>query len=324
MDYEEINLGNVLVTGGAGFIGSNLVELLVHNSDHLVIVDDLSTGRYENIEDLVKHEKISFIKEDISNYEEMNKYFREYNFDYIFHQAALPSVPRSFNDPIATNTANVSGTLNIFRLAQIYKVKKVVYASSSSVYGNTEKLPKVETMRRIPLSPYAASKVACELYGTIFNDNNMVRTTGLRYFNVYGPKQNPNSQYSAVIPLFIKAALLDEPLIIHGDGKQTRDFTFVEDVCKVNYRAVLSTLTDGRIFNVGKGSRISILELAETIIKLTNSNSEIKHVDHRVGDVKHSLADVKSLEIAIGYIPNTSIMDGLQRTIEFFKDQFNL
>jgi len=322
MDYEGINLGNILVTGGAGFIGSNLVEFLVNDSDHIVIIDNLSTGRYENIKDLVKHKKISFIKGDISNYKKMEKYFRKFDFDYVFHQAALPSVPRSFNDPIATNEANVSGTLNIFRLAQLYNVKKVVYASSSSVYGDTEQLPKVETMRRMPLSPYAASKVACELYGKIFNDNDMVRTTGLRYFNVYGPKQNPNSQYSAVIPIFIKSALLDEPLTIHGDGKQTRDFTFVEDVCKVNYRAALSTLTDGKVFNVGKGSRISILELAETIIQLTDSNSEIIHVERRIGDVKHSLADVKSLETSIDYVPNTSILDGLERTIKFFKKQF--
>jgi len=318
MDYENLNFETVMITGGAGFIGSNLSKHLLNKTEKIVIVDNLSTGRFENIKDIIQKDNVLFELIDITNYEKMTNLFQEYSFQYVFHQAAIPSVPRSFKNPIATNNANIVGTLNIFELSHKYKVEKVVYASSSSVYGDTEKLPKRENMEPNPLSPYAVSKISTEYYGKVFNNNHMIRTTGLRYFNIFGPNQDPNSQYSAVIPIFVKAALNNTPIEIDGDGEQTRDFTYIENACNANLLSAISSKSDGFVINVGCGDRITINELAKQIIEKTNSKSVIIHKEQRIGDVRHSLADIDLANKLTGYQPNISLADGLEETINYF------
>lgn len=318
MDYENLNFETVMITGGAGFIGSNLAKHMLNKTKKIVIVDNLSTGRFENIKDLILRDNVFFELIDITDYEKLRNLFLEYSFQYIFHQAAIPSVPRSFRNPLATNNANIVGTLNIFELAHNYNVEKVVYASSSSVYGDTEKLPKTESMEVNPLSPYAVSKISMEYYGKVFNKSQMIRTTGLRYFNIFGPNQDPNSQYSAVIPIFIKAAFSNKPIEISGDGKQTRDFTYIENACNANLLSAISTKSDGYVINIGIGDRISINDLAERIIKKTKSKSEIKYKDPRIGDVRHSLADINLAHKLTGYQPSVSLEQGLDKTINYF------
>ena len=319
MDYEKLSFETILITGGAGFIGSNLAQQMRNISDRIVIIDNLSTGIFENIEPITQGNKVLFELIDITDYEKLKNLFKEYSFQFIFHQAALPSVPRSFEDPIATNNVNINGTLNIFELAHKYNIEKVVFASSSSVYGDTEVLPKTETMEPNPLSPYAVSKITTEYYGKVFNKNNMVRTTGLRYFNIFGPNQNPDSQYSAVIPIFIKAALNNDPLVINGDGEQTRDFTYIENASNANILAAVSNESDGYVLNVGCGQRITINSLAKKIIKMTNSESEIQYREPRIGDVRHSLADIELCQKLIGYNPSVSLETGLEKTINYYK-----
>ena len=318
MDYEKMNFNSVMITGGAGFIGSNLVEYLINTAERIIIVDNLSTGRLENIKELIQNDHVQFEAIDITNYEKLKNLFKEFSLQFIFHQAALPSVQRSFQNPIATNKANIEGTMNIFELSHKYNVEKVVYASSSSVYGDTEVLPKTESMKPNPLSPYAVSKIATEYYGKVFNNNEMVRTTGLRYFNIFGPNQNPDSQYSAVIPIFTKAALNNEPLVINGDGEQTRDFTYIENACIANILSAVSKKSDGYVLNVGCGQRITINHLAEKIIEITNSKSEIQHIEPRIGDVRHSLADIDLCQKLIGYSPSVSLEEGLENTINYY------
>ena len=318
MDYENLNFETVLITGGAGFIGSNLAKHLINKANKIVIVDNLSTGRFENIKDLILRDNVFFELVDITDYEKLKNLFLEYSFQYIFHQAAIPSVPRSFRNPLATNNANIVGTLNIFELSHNYDVEKVVYASSSSVYGDTEKLPKTENMEPKPLSPYAVSKISAEYYGKVFNNSQMIRTTGLRYFNVFGPNQDPNSQYSAVIPIFVEAALNNKPIEINGDGKQTRDFTYIENACNANILSAVSQEADGYVINVGCGQRISINDLANEIIKKTDSKSKILHRESRIGDVRHSLADITLANKLIGYEPKVTLVEGLEKTIDYY------
>ena len=306
----------VVVTGGAGFIGSHLAEELARRDYRVIILDDLSTGKVENIEDLLGKENVEFIKGSITDLPLLRELFR--GVDYVFHQAALPSVPRSIENPQATHEVNVSGTLNVLLAARENSIKKVLYTSSSSVYGDIPTLPKKEDMVPHPLSPYAVTELAGEYYCQVFHQVYGLPTVCLRYFNVYGPRQDPNSQYAAVIPSFIKRALEGNPPIIFGDGEQTRDFTFVKDAVEASILAVES---DARgLFNIAQGERITINELARLVISIVGENMEPVHQELRPGDIRHSLADI-SLARAFGYEPRCSLKEGLRETIRSFQHE---
>jgi len=236
--------------------------------------------------------------------------------DYVLHQAAIPSVPRSIKEPIASNNANINGTLNVLVAARDRNVKKVIYASSSSVYGDTPELPKREDMTPTPLSPYAVTKLTGEHYCNVFNEVYGLKTVALRYFNVYGPKQDPYSDYAAVIPKFVSRVLRDEPPLIYGDGQQTRDFTFVRDVVTANIRAMKSDATG--VFNIASGNRITIQELAELVMKLMAKDLGVSFDEPRKGDVLHSLADVSKAKAGFGYEPGYRLETGLEETVKWF------
>jgi UDP-glucose 4-epimerase len=305
----------VIVTGGAGFIGSHVIEALLERGYRVVALDNLSTGRMSNVRRLIDEGKIEFIKGSILNMALLRKTFT--GALYIFHEAAIPSVPRSVKNPRASHNANVNGTLNVLLAAKDSGVKKVVYASSSSVYGDTPVLPKVETMNPLPLSPYAVTKLVGEYYCRVFQDIYGLQTACLRYFNVFGPRQDPNSTYAAVIPLFINKVLKGEPPEIFGDGEQTRDFTFVRDVAAANILAAESDATG--IFNIGGGKRVTINYLAGYIAKLLGNNTlRPVYGPKREGDVLHSLADISRAK-AFNYRPRFSLEEGLQQTVNFFK-----
>jgi len=305
----------IVITGGAGFIGSNLAEVLaLAPNNEVCVVDDLSTGRVENIPIA---SGIEFIKGSITDLQLMNEVLAD--ADFVFHQAALPSVQRSIEDPAHTNEVNIRGTLNVLMAARDAGVKKVIYASSSSVYGDTPELPKREGMTPNPLSPYAVTKLVGEYYCKVFNDVYGLNTISLRYFNVYGPRQDPHSEYAAVIPRFVSRILKGEPPIIYGDGQQTRDFTFVKDVVNANILAMKSDATG--VYNIASGRRISIQELATLITRLTGRDRDVEPVfdKPRKGDVRHSLADISRARADMGYKPEYSLERGLEETIRWFK-----
>jgi UDP-glucose 4-epimerase len=306
----------IVVTGGAGFIGSNLVKNLVENN-HIIIIDDLSTGHLQNIEDLVSLKKIEFINGSITDLDLLQKTFSD--VDYIFHEAAIPSVPRSVKDPLKTTTVNAMGTLNVLLAARDNHVKKVIYASSSSVYGDTPTLPKKEEMIPNPLSPYAVSKLTAEYFCGVFTRIYGLPTISLRYFNVYGPGQDPKSEYAAVVPKFITSVLNDRPPLIYGDGEQTRDFTFINDVVTANILAAESPSTG--IFNIAGGKRITINELAELIIRTCKKDIKSMYQNPREGDILHSLADVSLAKKGFNFISTFSITDGIKETIKWFQKQ---
>lgn len=303
----------VVITGGAGFIGSNLAEELMKNNE-VIVIDNFSTGKKEN---LIGLDGIKIINGSITDIKLLQKEFE--NVDYVFHQGALPSVPRSVENPISSNKANIDGTLNVLVAARDNNVKKVVYASSSSAYGDTPELPKKETMIPNPLSPYAITKLTGEYYCKIFTDVYGLATTSLRYFNVYGPKQDPTSQYSAVIPKFITRVMNNQNPIIYGDGEQTRDFTFVKDVVQANILSAESKKCNREVLNIACGKRITINKLAKEIINAFGKNLDLKHTKPRVGDVKHSLADISKAKELIGFEPKYSLKKGLEITIDYFK-----
>jgi UDP-glucose 4-epimerase len=302
----------VVVTGGAGFIGSNLAEELLKKHE-VTVIDNLSTGRIENLDQII--DKINFIEGSITDLDLLKAAFS--GSDTVFHQAAIPSVQRSVDNPIASNEANVEGTLKVLVAARDCNVRKVVYASSSSAYGDTPTLPKKEDMKPNPKSPYAISKLAVEYYCRVFSEVYGLRTACLRYFNVYGPRQNPESQYAAVIPRFITRALANEPLVIYGDGEQTRDFTFVKDVMKANILAMDSP-AEG-VFNIACGKRMSLNELASKIMEITGIKLDPIHDEPRQGDVKDSLADISDARRELGYEPDFDLASGLEETIEWFR-----
>ncbi len=303
-----------LVTGGAGFIGANLVRALVEEQHQVRVLDNFSTGKFENIEPLIK--KIDLVVGDICNERDVNRAMDE--IDVVFHQAALPSVPRSVADPFSSNRVNIEGTLNVFLAARDNGVKRVVYASSSSVYGNNRQLPKKESMPPRPMSPYAASKLAKEVYGRIFYELYGLETVGLRYFNVFGPYQDPSSQYAAVIPKFITALLKGNPPVVYGDGEQSRDFTFVDDVVKANLLAATAPGAAGEVFNIACGTRITLNDLLMILKSITGRNIEAVYTAPRAGDVKHSHADISKARSILGYQPEFSLESGLRRTVEWF------
>lgn len=302
----------VVVTGGSGFIGSNLAGELVKNHD-VTVIDNLSTGRIENL-DYIRG-KIEFIQGSITDLDLLKRVFAD--ADTVFHQAAIPSVQRSVDNPIASNEANVEGTLKVLVAARDCNVRKVIYASSSSVYGDTPTLPKREDMKPNPKSPYAISKLAGEYYCRVFSDVYDLKTVCLRYFNVYGPRQNPHSEYAAVIPRFVTRILEGKPPIIFGDGQQTRDFTFVKEVLKANILAMKGD--EEGVFNIACGRRISLNELADRIIEITGNRIEPVYEKPRVGDIKDSLADISAARDKIDYYPDYDINSGLKETIKWFQ-----
>jgi UDP-glucose 4-epimerase len=307
---------SVVVTGGAGFIGSNLA-IALSKENHVVVIDDLSTGYLGNIRSSIDDGSIEFVKGSVVDLSLLQKTLN--NVDYVFHEAALPSVPRSIKDPLTTNNVNITGTLNVLLAARDNEVKKVVYASSSSLYGDTRTLPKKENMIPNPLSPYAVSKLAGEYYCQIFTVLYGLPTVALRYFNVYGPRQDPMSEYAAVIPKFITQMLNHQNMVIYGDGKQTRDFTYVADVVRANILAAESKITG--VFNAAGGKRITLNDLAQTIMMLCKNKVDIVYADVRPGDIKHSHADSSKAKNAFGYIPKYNIKKGLKETIQWYQKQ---
>ncbi len=317
---NDLSKFSFLITGGAGFVGSNIVEYLVkYNAGKIRILDNLSNGFIENIAPFMELPNVEFIKGDITNYETCVNACM--GIDYISHQAALGSVPRSISAPIPTNDSNVSGFLNVLTAAKESGVKRFVYASSSSVYGDSKQLPKVEENIGTALSPYAVSKYVNELYANVFYKTYGLETIGLRYFNIFGPRQNPQGPYAAAIPLFMSALLKNQSPQIHGDGNQTRDFTFVENAVQANIKALFTNEIGaaGQAYNIAVGERISINEMFNIIKKSANAIASPTYVEERKGDVRDSLANISKAERLLGYKPGVKFEQGLKPTLEWFK-----
>ena len=305
-----------IVTGGSGFIGSHIAEFLARDHE-VVILDNLFSGTEENIRHLPGSHAVQFVHGSVTDLPLLRKVCD--GARGVFHQAAIASVPRSLENPLATNEANVTGTLNVLVAARDAGVKKVVFASSSSVYGETPVLPKREDMTPAPKSPYAVSKLAGEYYCRVFSEVFGLSTVALRYFNVFGPRQDPQSDYAAVIPRFITRILENEPPIIHGDGKQTRDFTYVSDVVQANVKAMESS-ADG-VFNIACGRRIDLLALCSVIMEKTGRHPPLRFGDPRPGDVRDSLADISAARDAFGYNPEYTLERGLEETIAWYRQR---
>jgi len=305
-----------LVTGGAGFIGSNIVKELLNQSQSVRVLDNFATGKRENILPLLKNPNLTLIEGDLRSFHIVRAAVK--GVDYILHQGALPSVPRSINDPITTNDVNVLGTLNILEAAKEFGVKRVVCASSSSIYGNSETLPKVEAMPVNPMSPYALTKYAQERYCQVFYSLYGLETVSLRYFNVFGPNQDPTSQYSAVIPKFIKLIQHDWEPVIYGDGYQSRDFTFVENNVWANIQACTAEKAAGEVINIACGERYTLLDLVQMINSILGKDIQPRFEPERPGDVKHSLAGIQKAEDLLGYNVRVDFKTGLEQTIEYF------
>ena len=301
-----------LVTGGAGFIGSQLAGELCARGHEVRVLDNFSTGHRANLELLAGD--VELVEGDIQSYERVHNAVK--GCELVFHQAALPSVPRSVQDPLTSNAANVIGTLNVLLAARDSGVGRVVYASSSSVYGATETLPKREDLPATPISPYAVAKLAGEGYCRSFSQVYGLETVALRYFNVFGPRQDPLSQYAAVIPNFITACLDGRPPKVYGDGEQSRDFTFVGDVVRANLLAGEAEGASGRAFNIASGTRITINHLVEEVRSATGCEVEAEHEPGRPGDVRHSLADLSRAREELGYDPQTDLSEGLRLTVD--------
>jgi nucleoside-diphosphate-sugar epimerase len=304
-----------LVTGGGGFIGSHLAARLVEEGNDVRILDNFATGRRENLLPLV--EEIELVEGDVQSYERAHTAVR--GCDVVFHLAALPSVPRSVQDPLTTNAVNVVGTLNVLLAARDSDVNRVVCASSSSVYGAIADLPKGEDLPLAPLSPYAVGKLAAEGYCRSFHAVYGLETVVLRYFNIFGPKQDPLSQYSAVIPKFITDFLDGRPPVIYGDGEQSRDFTFVENVVEANMLAAEADGAAGHVFNIACGERVSVNQLVEELRSITGQDLEPDFQPPRLGEVRHSVADVALARRALGYSPAVDFREGLQRTTRWYE-----
>lgn len=312
--YNTYMYTKFLVTGGAGFIGSHIVEYLVAQGKDVVVIDDLSTGSIRNLDNFFH--KITFYEGSILDRVLLEKAME--GVECVFHQAAIPSVPKSIKNPIETHTVNTTGTIAVFDVAKNAHVKRVVYASSSSVYGDSPTLPKIETMGYNPLSPYAVQKMTGEYYGKLYYKIFGLETVGLRYFNVFGPRQNPDSEYAAVIPKFIKKIKSDTPVTIYGDGETTRDFTYIDNVVHANMQASIAERAPGEVFNIALGSRISLNELVRAINTLFGKNINPIYEDFRGGDIKHSLADISKAQNILKYDPMVSFSEGLQKTADTF------
>lgn len=316
----DLSQYSFLVTGGAGFIGSHLVDyLLQHNAKKVTVLDNLSNGFQSNVDLFTSNPNYEFILGDICDLDTCKKAVK--NVDYVLHEAALGSVPRSIENPIISNQANVSGFLNMLvAVKDEPSVKKIVYAASSSTYGDSPTLPKVEDKIGNPLSPYAVTKYVNELYADVFGRTYGLKSVGLRYFNVYGPRQNPNGAYAAVIPKFILKAIADEEITINGDGEHSRDFTFVENVIQANIRALFTELeNDHEVFNVACGERTTLNQLTGIIASTLDKKLNITHGPNRKGDIKDSLADVTKGQKMLNYKDIIYFSEGIQRTINWYQ-----
>jgi UDP-N-acetylglucosamine/UDP-N-acetyl-alpha-D-glucosaminouronate 4-epimerase len=304
-----------LVTGGGGFIGSHIVARLLREGHEVRVLDNFATGRRENLADV--DGDVEIVEGDIQSYERAHTAVR--GCEVVFHQAALPSVPRSVQDPLTSNASNVIGTLNVLLAARDSDVRRVVFASSSSIYGANRELPKREDQAALPISPYAVAKQAGESYCRAFSEVYGLATVSLRYFNVFGPRQDPRSEYAAVVPKFITALLAGHAPTVHGDGEQTRDFTYVDNVVQANLLAADADGVAGRVYNVATGRRVSLNELVQRLRELIGSDLEADHGPARPGDVRDSLADVTRAEQELGYRPEVEFEEGLQRTLDFHR-----
>ena len=321
---KNLQDSKVLITGGAGFIGSNLCETVLANNIKVVCLDNFSTGKREHIAPFLDHPHFKLIEGDIRNLKDCMKTCQ--GVDYVLHQAALGSVPRSIKDPITTNDVNVSGFLNMLVAARDAGVKRFIYAASSSTYGDHEALPKVEEVIGKPLSPYAITKYVNELYADIFYKTYQLDTIGLRYFNVFGRRQDPNGAYAAVIPKFVQQLMNHESPIINGDGSYSRDFTYIDNVVQMNILAMTTTNIKAlnTVYNVAYGDRTTLLELAELLKKhLTEfdpsiNNIDIKHRENRLGDIPHSLASINKAKKLLNYHPKYNIDKGLKEAINWY------
>ncbi|MCD6067888.1 MAG: family oxidoreductase [Bacteroidetes bacterium] len=318
---KDISKFSFLVTGGAGFIGSHIVEyLLKQGAGKVTVLDDLSTGSIENVHIFEKHPQYRFIRGDIRNPDDCKKACE--GIDYVTHQGALGSVPRSIENPLATHSVNATGFINMLVAARDAKVKRVVYASSSSVYGDLNESPKTEERIGKPLSPYAVSKLVNEQYAAIFASTYAMQITGLRYFNIFGPRQNPNGAYAAAIPLFIQSVLSNKPVYINGSGEQSRDFTFVENAVQANIKALLTDEPSAinKVFNIACGDSISVNEMFDKIRTQLHSGVKAIYREERFGDVKNSKANISAARQEIGYVPVKSFDEGLTETIAYYKE----
>jgi nucleoside-diphosphate-sugar epimerase len=307
-----------LVTGGAGFIGSHLAMRLLAEGAAVRVLDNLSTGSPTNLPAPEATDgRLEVIRGDVRDLAALER--AAAGVTAIFHQAAMRSVPRSVADPLGANDNNVTGTLQVFEAARRTGVRRVVYASSSSVYGDRAELPKREDQASAPISPYAVSKVAGELYGAVWHRLYGIETVGLRYFNVFGPRQDPKSEYAAVIPKFILWGLRGEPLEVHGDGRQSRDFTYIDNVVDANLLAARAPDVGGEVFNVGCGERTSLLEIVTRLEKILGRSLARRHTPPRAGDVPHTLADVSKGQRRLGYSPLVGFDEGLARTVQYFR-----
>jgi len=306
-----------LVTGGAGFIGSNIIKKLLEKGEFVRAVDNFSTGRKENIEEFFSNNNFEFVEGDLTDLDVCKKVTKD--IDFVLHEAAVPSVPRSIEDPIKSNNSNITATLNMLVAARDNNVKKFVYAASSSVYGDNPELPKREDFPVRPISPYALTKYAGERYCQIFWNIYGLPTICLRYFNVFGPKQNPKSQYAAVIPNFITAFLNDEKPIIYGTGEQSRDFTFVENVVEANILAANCDGGNGEVMNIACGGETSLNQLVDYLKEITGKDIKADYQKERQGDVLHSKADILKAEKIIGYSPKVQFKEGLVKTFDWYR-----
>lgn len=304
-----------LVTGGAGFIGSNIAEALAKRGDTVRVLDNLSTGSKENLAPILN--KIELVEGDIRDQNDVNRAM--VGIDYVFHQGALRSVERSVHNPLATNDVNVQGTLNLLVAARENRVKRFVYASSSSVYGDNKVYPQVETLRCAPISPYAVSKLTAEHYCIVFAKTYGLETVALRYFNVFGPRQHPESQYAAVIPKFMESALKGNPLEVHWDGRQSRDFTFIDNVVQANLLAATTPGVGGEFFNIACGESYSLLQIIKELETLVGRPLPRKHFGQRAGDVRRTWADIRKAKRHLRFLPRIGLQEGLRRTWEWFK-----
>jgi len=312
-------MARYLITGIAGFIGSSIARALLAQGEQVRGVDNLSTGKRENITEIL--DRIDFREADLLDMEAMKKACT--GVDCVFHQAAIPSVPKSVRDPLGSNQANVDGTVNILIAARDANVKRVVYAASSSAYGDTPTLPKHEEMKPSPISPYAVAKLASEYYMVSFYRCYGLETVCLRYFNIFGPRQDPTSPYSGVLAKFITQMLAGEQPTIFGDGKQSRDFTYIDNAVHANLLAAKAPADQvaGQVFNVATGTRADLNETFEILKKLTGFSGTVKYGPDREGDVKHSLADISSAENYLGYAPQVNFEEGLRRTVDWYRGE---
>ncbi len=308
-----------LITGGVGFIGSNIAAELVKKGEQVRIIDNFSTGAMKNIAEF--QSSIELIDGDIRDFWTVTEAVE--GVDYVLHQAALPSVPRSIKNPLTSNEVNINGTINLLEASKQANVKRFVFASSSSVYGDTPSLPKSEDMPTDPLSPYAVTKLTCEKYAKVFYDLYGLETVALRYFNIFGPRQDPNSEYSAVIPKFIKALMAGKKPVVFGDGEQSRDFTYIDNAVQANLLATTAPDAVGKYFNIACGARFTLNQLLDALREIIGADARAQYDPPRPGDILHSYADIERARQDMNYNPRVDFMAGLKKTVDWFSVIFN-